>query len=153
MATTLTPADKSDLLAELTAVPSATNIDAHNADKAKRKAVRDARRDKMLMCLDGDYAAKCEMEKPRYKFTVSASWLGMNSGRRTNFNGAETVVAKNAAEAWAKFCDRLQTWPSVENVKRTITKGEQVSISESLTEAAVTMPSVTLVAPPTRMQL
>lgn len=108
------------------------NIAVHEADMARRKAAREARRDEMLKNLDGRYAAAREMEKPVFKFRVEASWGGVRDGGRVMLHCNEVIAAQNEADAWAQCCDRIGAWPSVQSVKRTITRLEQVSVTEAV---------------------
>jgi hypothetical protein len=108
--------------------PNPIDNDAHQADMARRKAEIDARRPEMIRCLNPAYASAREMEKPQFRFTVSAEWYGQEDGDGlAQIDSEQTVVAQNEADAWAKFCDKIGRWPSPRDAKRTIKRGKQVS--------------------------
>src|SRR4051794_29678047 len=102
-----------------TAMPIITSdaLVAHERNMAKQKEWLDSQREEMIRCLNPAYAAMREHEKPTYSWTVKAKWLGQHQGTMSKMEGEQTVAAKDEAEAWAKFCEALGTWPSRRDAK------------------------------------
>ena len=108
------------------------DIDDHQADQARRQAVRDARRDETLKCLSPIYAKQRELEKPVYRFEVSATWMGKDEkGEVTEFNSKQTVLAQSESDAWSAFCDKIGFYPSRRDAKPVIKRGKQVTVAEA----------------------
>ena len=95
----------------------AADVDAHQADLERRAKEREKKQPELMRCLDPDYAAKKEVQKPVYRYRVSCS---VQRPRPQDY--CETVEAKSEADAWAKFCDKIRTWPSPKYCGRKIEK-------------------------------
>jgi hypothetical protein len=100
---------------------------AHEAEKARRKADRDAKRPELRKALDFRYAAQAEERKTKYEFKVHCKYSRPDKRGLFETKEAEhTVIAQNEKEAWALFCDKIQTWPGPNDCERTITQGKKV---------------------------
>ena len=93
----------------------AADVDAHQADLERRAKEREKKQPELMRCLDPDYAAKKEAQKPTYRYRVTCT-----TQRPTPQSYDETVEAKDESEAWAKFCDRIRTWPGPKYCNRKI---------------------------------
>lgn len=141
--------------ARLEPKPVPVDLDAHKKEKAHQQARIDEMREEHLKCLHPAYAAQKEHEKPVYKWTVTAKWLGPHDDVLSHLNAEETVVAQNEATAWAIFCDKIGCWPSRRDAKPIIKRGKQLT-QEAVVAAAVagvdeaeaTIPTVTLASKP-----
>lgn len=104
------------------------NLDDYQAEKAARLERQKQNRKKMRKYLDGDAAAAAESKKPVYEWSVSCSIdrPDEKTGRMRTINEQRTVRAQTENEAWARFCDAIQTWPSPASVDREIKRGEKI---------------------------
>ena len=76
-------------------------------------------------CLDPEFAAQNEARKPVYQYRVRCSFDRKNSkGKMEQIDESATVLAQNEADAWAKFCDKIEAWPSPHVCERMIKKLE-----------------------------
>jgi hypothetical protein len=109
--------------------PTAIDMEAYEAEKARRQAERDKKRPELIRCLNPAYAAARESEKPMYSWVVRAEWLGQGreSDGVVNMQSEQTVVAQDEATAWAKFCDAIGHWPSRRDAKPIIKRGKQLA--------------------------
>ena len=100
------------------------NIDEHNKDLAKRQAVRDKNRAKHLRCLDPITASQYENRKPVFEWKIECELFrrATKSKRAGTEKFCEQVIAQNADDAWAMFCDKIGEWPSRRDVQPKITK-------------------------------
>lgn len=106
---------------------TATLLAEHEADKARRQKRHDANREELLKCLNPLYAAQKELEKPVYRWSVSAKWRAKNQdGVLTEYSSEQTVIAQNESDAWAQFCDKLAVFPSRRDAKPVIKQLEKV---------------------------
>jgi hypothetical protein len=107
------------------------DLDAHEADKAKRAAAREARRELMEDCCDHEVAARLELEKPRHEYTVHASWKSKRDGGKMQlFEHKRTVVGLNENDAWARFCDATGYQGGRRSCRSlVIEKGKEVSVA------------------------
>ena len=101
------------------------------AEHAKRKAKIAARvrknRPLMRKCLDAEFAARLESRKSTWEFTVTAEIQQPNKKGKLEFKTyEETVRARSEADAWAHFCDKIETYPSPHACQRTIVKRAKV---------------------------
>lgn len=113
--------------------PGSQQLADHAADLKRRAAEREGKRDLLERCLDAKFAAKCESEKPNYRWTVEAKWTGPDrdaGDRMTKISSKQTVIAQNEADAWAMFCDEIGHYPSIKMAKPKFTRGRQVSVAE-----------------------
>jgi hypothetical protein len=117
----------------------AVDIDKHNADKARRQAERDAKRDELLRCLSPDYAKSKERQKPLAEFSVSVKFLDEEVDERTNKTRHifrefedERIVAQDANEAWARFCDKFGVTKSRRDWPPVITRIRQLGDKEAI---------------------
>lgn len=105
------------------------SLDAHQADMARRDAERQAKRPKLLRCLDPATAAEYEKNKPLYEWRVECSVFrparGKDRAKNEKYN--EQVVAQTADDAWALFCDKIGEYPSRRDCRPTITQLEKRS--------------------------
>lgn len=122
------------------------NEDAHNEDKALRAKAREAKQSVLDECLDPVKAAEHDVRKPRYYYTVSATWSVPNIDKRTGAQvgvkqktEARKVVAQDENEAWATFCDATSDWPSRRTAKPKIERGDKVPM-ETVMAMAMTPP-------------
>ncbi len=136
------------------------DIDEHQADLARLRVEQEANREEMIKCLNPVYASAREMEKPYFRFTVSAKWLGRDEqGRLASLQSEQVVVAQNEADAWAMFCDEIEVYPSRRDAKPTINRGRQVSLeivaASRLTDmdADSSLPTVTIGPKPKRRKI
>jgi hypothetical protein len=126
------------------------NYDEWMAERARRQTERDAKREEQLRCLNPAHAAQKEHEKPVYKWTVSAEWLGIGGETDTvsRLQSEQTVNAQNENDAWAKFCDTIGMYPSRRDAKPIIKRGKQMSVEAVVAalvagvEADATIPTV-----------
>lgn len=89
------------------------NLAAYEAEKARRKALRDQRRPELLRCLDPEYAAQVEARKPLYEWQVTCAYTRPNAkGKPESISASHKIIAKNEDNAWAFFCDKIGAWPS-----------------------------------------
>jgi hypothetical protein len=109
------------------------DIDAHEADMARRRAEREAKRGVHLDCLDPGIAKEHEDRKPLYEWRVECSIfrkaVGSAPAHLQGYN--KNVVAQNEGDAWAMFCDSIQEWPSFRDSKPKITKLKKRSLHAS----------------------
>ena len=115
---------------ELKPKPQVINLDTHQADLARRKAERDERtpyEERLRLC-NPVYAAELEMRKPQYKYVVKCTFhqQDVKTGIFGERLAERELIAANDADAWAKFCDAVQTWPSPKTPRREIIRGSQV---------------------------
>lgn len=97
-----------------TASPESIDMDAHEAEKEKRYQEHLGKRNKLLRCLDPEEAKIFEQQKPIFEWSISVDLME----RKERGGGLEKkhyelqVVAQNADDAWAMFCDRIGKHPS-----------------------------------------
>lgn len=105
------------------------NVDSHQADMARRDAERQAKRPKMLRCLDPATAAEYEKNKPLYEWRIQCSIFRPARGkdRAKTEKIDEQVVAQTQDDAWAIFCDKIGEYPSRRDCRPTITQLEKRS--------------------------
>lgn len=100
------------------------SVDAHQADMKRRDEERQAKRPKLLRCLDPEVAAEYEKNKPLYEWRIECSIFRPARGkdRAKTEKMDEQVVAQTEADAWAIFCDKIGEYPSRRDCRPTITK-------------------------------
>jgi hypothetical protein len=134
--------------------PVAIDMEAYEAEKARRQQDRDAKRELLRECLNPVVAARMEMRKPLYRWTVSAQWLGANNDSVTKFEAEEVVVAQSEADAWALFCDRIGMWPSRRDARPVLKRGKQIAaeavaaMAIATEDTDVAIPTVKVTAKP-----
>lgn len=95
--------------------------EAHQIDKQRRADARKSNAKLHRRCLDPVFAGKMEQRKPEYDFLVICTYTRQDKKGRTKTHTAEhKVVAQTEADAWAKWCDLEQVWPSRHGVELTI---------------------------------
>ena len=102
------------------------DIDAHQADLARRAAIRQEKVPELRRCLDPEYASRREAQKGIFDFKVSCIINVVERGNHSPADFTEVISAKDEREAWAKFCDRIQRWPGPKYCERKIERLEQV---------------------------
>lgn len=115
---------------DLSFVVSSDQLAKHKADLARRAREREAKRPLLMKCIDPNYAAACEAEKPVYDFRVQAKFDLLVGGRMEEVEIDERVAAQNEQDAWALTCDRLQIHPSIREAKPTFKQGKQLSVTD-----------------------
>lgn len=111
--------------------PVSVDITAHQADMARRKAERDAKRAELMKCCNPNYAVARELEKPKYVWTVEATWYDAHHQKGiVNFHRKQNVAAQNEPDAWAEFCDAMGQWPSRRDAKVTFKRGKQLTAAQ-----------------------
>lgn len=91
------------------------------AEKAWRAEERAQKRPLQLACLDFETAMEHEVRKPRFQYEVTCTYQRPDErGRLVKHTEKHTVKAHNETEAWAMFCDKIQTWPSPNSCERSI---------------------------------
>jgi hypothetical protein len=110
----------------------AVDVDKHRENMERRRKEREAKRELQEQCLNPEFAAKCELEKPRREFSVHARFMAHgDKGMLVPMEHSATVVALNEDDAWARFCDQIRVWPGRRACSvLTITKGREISIAE-----------------------
>lgn len=105
------------------------SLDAHQTDMARRDADRQAKRPKMLRCLDPATAAEYEKNKPLYEWKIECSIFRPASGKKRARTEQinEQVVAQTESDAWSLFCDKIGEYPSRRDCRPTITRLEKRS--------------------------
>lgn len=134
-------------------VVSADRLATHQADLARRAKEHEVKREMLYRCLDSRFATEAELKKPQYKFTVEVEWWTQSpeskvskprgameisddddptGGRLCLRKEKRTVVAQNEADAWALFCDAIQSWPSpnLPGMKRKFTRSKEPVCAE-----------------------
>jgi hypothetical protein len=98
------------------------------AEKALRAEERAKKRPVLRKCLDPEVAADYEQQKPKYEYRVSCTYARPNDrGRLEQHTETHNITAQNEKDAWALFCDKIQTWPSPSAcVDRTIEKLKKI---------------------------
>lgn len=110
------------------------DLDSHVADLARRRTEHDAKAPELMKCLHHVYASQKEISKPHYQWTVSATWYGPGDDGIGEWTGEErTVYALNEGDAWAAYCDAIETWPSRRDAKVNIKRGRELSMEEVIT--------------------
>lgn len=137
---------------ELPIIAPPIDLDRHEAAKRETQKLLDAARPELLRCLDPNYAARRELEKPHYQWQVQASWVGHGDDGLTRFEADEKVVAQSEKDAWAKLCDKVGRYPNFRDVKPVITRLKKVAASALLAgttdeDSAAPLPTVRLTAP------
>lgn len=100
----------------------------YEAEKARRAEEREKKRSLQRRCLDPEVAAEFEAKKPRYEFKVRCTYERPNEkGRLESKTEEHTIIAQNERDAWAIFCDRIQTWPSPAACEREIKRLSKVN--------------------------
>lgn len=100
--------------------------DTHEDDKARRNKAREKNRKKLRSCLDAVSATTYEARKPTYEWKVTCTLSRKDDkGRMRTTTEERQVVAQNAKDAWAMFCDLIGTWPAPGYCDREIVKLEQ----------------------------
>ena len=99
-----------------------TDMEAHQADKARRKAERDARRSIMRACMDPDVAKRYEAQKPMYEWDISCEVMETDAktGKRKFVKLNRKVYGMNEHDAWATFCTQEGRYPSPHSCNREI---------------------------------
>lgn len=89
-------------------------MEAHEADKARRRKEFEKARQTLAKCVDPDVAARYERQKPRFSYVVSMSVMEQDEKtkkfREQKFEA--TVEAMSEDDAWAVACDTLRKWPN-----------------------------------------
>ena len=88
---------------------------------AVRKRIRD-NREEAFRCLDAKYAAQKQAAKPMFDYEITCTVFDVSGGKRrpAQLNGRVTAWDEN--DAWARFCDEHQHWPSPHSCNRVIKK-------------------------------
>jgi len=93
------------------------------AEKALRAEERARKRPLQMECLDYERAAEFEQRKPRHEYQVTCTYQRPNDrGRLEKHTDQHVVKAQSPNEAWALFCDKIETWPSPTSCEREIKK-------------------------------
>lgn len=122
------PATVSDLLQPK---PASVDIDAHQADLARRQAEMDSQREELIKCCNPFYARQRELQKPVFVWTIEADWYSAHPDQgMINFTKKSSVVAQNEQAAWAMFCDKIGVWPSRRDAKVKFKRGKQLSAEQ-----------------------
>lgn len=104
--------------------PPVPTLEDHNNERARRQKERDAKRPKLLDCLDPTVAKRYEDAKELFEFRVQVKLfrpaVGKSHAHMKEFD--EQVVAQNEQDAWAMFCDKIGEWPSPRDSKPKFTK-------------------------------
>lgn len=104
-------------------VAKPVNQEEFDADRASRAVDRKKAEPKLRRCLDPVVAAQYEHRKPLYEWSVEATFMRPNTkGRLVERKESRQVVAQNERDAWAIFCDIIESWPGAGSSNRTITK-------------------------------
>ena len=104
------------------AMNQSANLDAHTLDLQRREAIRQKKIPELRKCLNPEYAATAEARKGVSEYRVSCVINVMEPNNQHATGKEEVVSAQNEDEAWAKFCDRIKTWPSPKWCERKIEK-------------------------------
>lgn len=114
------------------------DLDAHRVDMARRQAERDKKRDVLRACIQPAVAAQYEIEKPVFEFTVEAAWLGPGPDGPGQWGPfSRKVAAQNENDAWARFCDAIDHFPSRRDSDVSIKRGKQLSQKEAVALSAM----------------
>lgn len=101
---------------------SAGDIERYDSKMSKiRKRIKE-RKPELDKCLNADYAARVEAQKPMFDYEVSATINSRKEGRMRSERRTQNVTAQNEDTAWAMFCDLTQAWPAPNSCDRTIKK-------------------------------
>ncbi len=103
------------------------DVDKHQANLEKRREAQQKKRPKLLKCLDPLTAAAYEAKKPTFEWEIKVDLFRPASAkeRAKTHKFCEQVVAQNADDAWAMFCDKIGEWPSRRDSNPSITKLKQ----------------------------
>lgn len=100
----------------------------HHEKMERRRKEREKHRDIQRRCLDPEEAAREEARKPRYDYEVTCKYTRQNKdGHIENKKETEIVNARDENEAWARFCDKIKTWPSPHYCEREINRLKKIS--------------------------
>lgn len=108
------------------------DLEKHNADMEKREAAQNAKRKRLLDCLDPTEAKRYEDRKTTWEWRVEARLFRPAKGKvqahMENFD--KTVVAQNEQDAWAYFCDTIGEWPSRRDSSPKITRMQKRTLRD-----------------------
>lgn len=110
-----------------------TNLDEHNADMARRASEHEAKRRRLLDCLDPTVAKYHEDRKELWEWLVEVKLfrpaVGKAHAHMQDFS--EKVVAQHEADAWSMFCDKVGEWPSRRDSEPKISKLKKRSLRDT----------------------
>lgn len=102
--------------------------EAHEADKARRKAAREKRKANLRRCLDPETAKTFEARKPLYEWRVKCTYTRPDpKGRMQTHTREHQVIGQTETDAWALFCDLIGVWPGPHNCDREIEQLGQIN--------------------------
>jgi hypothetical protein len=123
------------------------DMEAHEADKARRAAERDKKKPELDRCLDPQYAAEKEAQKPLYLWTVSGDVPTRDEAgaiiyrpHKVEVVAQESPTGPKDGNAWAMFCDKIHTLASRGSVKNLeIVRGKKIDPAAAMA-ARLTQP-------------
>jgi hypothetical protein len=115
------------------------NIEEWQADRERRKRERDAKRPRLMECLDPEVAKYWEDRKDVWEWQLQIEMFRPATGKQRAHRETITrkVVAQTQQEAWAVFCDSIGEWPSFRDSQVTIKKLRKRTLSQETEETAV----------------
>lgn len=113
------------------------NLEEHEADLERRQQERNAKRPRLLDCLDPTVAKAYEERKEIWEWRVEVKLFRPAQGKAHAHmeEFSKQVVAQNENDAWAFFCDTVGEWPSRRDSQPKITRLKKRTLRAEEAEA------------------
>ena len=99
-------------------------IREHQEKMARKREERAKRLPEAIRCLDAEYAAQAESEKPKYRYKISVTIQERDERLKRNvpITKEGEVDAHNEDDAWAIFCNKWKVGAGPKHCNRIIEK-------------------------------